>query len=105
MVAGSANTVTDKITQWPMALPDKDALAPLAEKIATFAGPGVVITLSGDLGAGKTAFARALIRHLSDDPGQEVPSPTFTLIQTYDGLAYPIVHADLYRLGGAAELT
>ncbi len=63
-----------------------------------------MVTLSGDLGAGKTTFARALIRHLAGDETIEVPSPTFTLIQTYDLPRFPLVHADLYRLSGAAEL-
>ncbi|MCC2099139.1 MAG: tRNA (adenosine(37)-N6)-threonylcarbamoyltransferase complex ATPase subunit type 1 TsaE [Hyphomicrobiales bacterium] len=90
--------------EWRMALPDEDATAALAEKIATLAGAGAVVTLSGDLGAGKTTFARAFIRHLTGNPGLEVPSPTFTLMQLYDGPDFAIVHADLYRIGGASEL-
>jgi hypothetical protein len=62
------------------------------------------VTLSGDLGAGKTTFARAVIRYLAGDPSLEVPSPTFTLMQTYDLRQFPLVHADLYRLSGSAEL-
>ena len=62
------------------------------------------MTLSGDLGAGKTTFARALIRYLAGDETIEVPSPTFTLIQTYELPRFTLVHADLYRLSGAAEL-
>ena len=53
--------------------------------------------MSGDLGVGKTELARAVIRHLVDDPALEVPSPTFTLVQYYEA-AFPIAHADLYRL-------
>ena len=52
--------------------------------LALLVGPGDVITLSGDLGAGKTAAARAMIRYLADDDALEVPSPTFTLAQSYD---------------------
>jgi tRNA threonylcarbamoyl adenosine modification protein YjeE len=72
--------------------------------IAAALEPGDLITLSGDLGAGKTTFARAMIRYLAGDETIEVPSPTFTLIQTYDLPRFTLVHADLYRLSGAAEL-
>ena len=72
--------------------------------IAALLEPGDLITLSGDLGAGKTTFARALIRHLAGDETIEVPSPTFTLMQTYELPRFALVHADLYRLSGPAEL-
>jgi tRNA threonylcarbamoyl adenosine modification protein YjeE len=72
--------------------------------IAAALEPGDLVTLSGDLGAGKTTFARALIRYLAGDETIEVPSPTFTLIQTYELPRFTLVHADLYRLAGAAEL-
>ena len=68
----------------------------LAASLAPFARPGDVIALEGDLGAGKTVFARAFVSALGG--GDEVPSPTFTLVQSYDGASGPIHHFDLYRL-------
>ena len=88
---------------FPVALANETATAHLMADLALLVGPGDVITLSGDLGAGKTAAARAMIRYLADDPALEVPSPTFTLAQSYD-LPFPIVHADLYRINDASEL-
>ena len=85
-------------------LPNEQATWRFMTDIATALEPGDLITLSGDLGAGKTTFARALIRYLAGDETIEVPSPTFTLIQTYDLPRFALVHADLYRLSGAAEL-
>jgi tRNA threonylcarbamoyl adenosine modification protein YjeE len=85
-------------------LPDEDATVRFAAEIAAALEPGDLVTLSGDLGAGKTTFARALIRIIAGDDNIEVPSPTFTFMQTYDLPRFPIVHADLYRLSGAAEL-
>jgi len=85
-------------------LPDEQATGRLMVDVASVLAPGDLITLSGDLGAGKTTFARALIRYLADDPAIEVPSPTFTLLQIYDLEPFPVVHADLYRLAGSAEL-
>jgi tRNA threonylcarbamoyladenosine biosynthesis protein TsaE len=77
----------------------------LAARLATLARPGDVILLDGPLGAGKSAFARAFLRAASGDPALEVPSPTFTLVQSYDlpdgGQAH---HFDLYRLHGPDEV-
>jgi N-acetylmuramate 1-kinase len=89
---------------FPVALGNETATANLMADLALLIGPGDVITLSGDLGAGKTAAARALIRYLAGDDSVEVPSPTFTLAQSYDLPAFPLVHADLYRINDAAEL-
>src|SRR6202047_1009955 len=85
-------------------LPNEQATLRFAADIACALEPGDLGTLSGDLGAGKTTFARAVIRYLAGDPLLEVPSPTFTLMQTYDLRQFPLVHADLYRLSGSAEL-
>src|SRR4029078_830984 len=63
-----------------------------------------LIRWSAVLGAGKTTFARALIRFFAGDESIEVPSPTFTLTQTYVLPRFRLVHADLYRLSGPAEL-
>ena len=85
------------------ALANETATAHLMADLALLVGPGDVITLSGDLGAGKTAAARAMIRYLAGDPALEVPSPTFTLAQSYE-LTFPLLHADLYRINDASEL-
>ena len=74
----------------------------LARQLAGIAGSGDIFALKGDLGAGKTVFARAFIQSLSD-VDTEVPSPTFTLVQTYDFGTTPIYHFDLYRLKHAEE--
>ncbi|MBH0238845.1 tRNA (adenosine(37)-N6)-threonylcarbamoyltransferase complex ATPase subunit type 1 TsaE [Methylobrevis sp. L22] len=75
-----------------------------ADDIAAILGAGDCLCLSGDLGAGKTTFARALLRALAADAALEVPSPTFTLVQPYDLARFPVAHFDLYRIGDAAEL-
>jgi N-acetylmuramate 1-kinase len=87
-----------------VALANEAATANLMADLALLIEPGDVITLSGDLGAGKTAAARAMIRYLAGDDSVEVPSPTFTLAQPYDLPGFPLIHADLYRIDDAAEL-
>ena len=95
--------MTDPAT-FSLALANETATAHLMADLALLIGPGDVITLSGDLGAGKTAAARAMIRYLAGDDALEVPSPTFTLAQSYDLPPFPLVHADLYRVNDPAEL-
>lgn len=85
-------------------LADEADTAALAGRLAAALRPGDVVCLSGDLGAGKTALARATLRALSGDPGLEVPSPTFTLVQVYDAPAAAVWHFDLYRLSAPDEV-
>jgi N-acetylmuramate 1-kinase len=87
-----------------VALATEQATRRLAMDVAATLAPGDFVTLSGDLGAGKTTFARAVVRHLAGDPRLEVPSPTFTLVQTYALPRFTVVHGDLYRVSEPAEL-
>jgi tRNA threonylcarbamoyl adenosine modification protein YjeE len=96
--------VTPNASSFTVLLPNEPATRRLAIDIASILKPGDLVTLSGDLGAGKTAFARALIRHLAADDTLDVPSPTFTLVQTYALPRFAVVHADLYRVSHPGEL-
>ena len=71
--------------------------AAFAQQLAPLLRPGDVLLLSGEIGAGKSAFARAIIRALADAE-IDVPSPTFTLVQTYELPSGDVWHCDLYRL-------
>jgi N-acetylmuramate 1-kinase len=90
--------------QLSIALADEEATRRLAVDLANLLKPGDFVALSGDLGAGKTTLVRAMIAHLAGDAAIEVPSPTFTLVQTYDLPKFALAHVDLYRVSGAAEL-
>ena len=83
------------------ALPDLDATARLGAGIARGLRVGDAVALWGDLGAGKTTLARAVLQALGVT--EDVPSPTFTLVQSYDTLP-PVAHYDLYRLKSAREM-
>lgn len=86
-------------------LSDEEQTQRLAARLSRAVHAGDIVALSGDLGAGKSTFARALIRERMSDKNLEVPSPTFTLVQSYepdDGA--PLLHTDLYRLSGPEDV-
>ena len=79
------------------------ALAPLAKSLTRYLHPGTVVTLTGNLGTGKTTFVRAICKALGM-PDNQVKSPSFTLVNEYYG-PITVYHIDLYRLGEAAEIS
>jgi tRNA threonylcarbamoyladenosine biosynthesis protein TsaE len=85
-------------------LPTLDATARLASWLAPLLRRGDAFLLEGPLGAGKTAFARALLRAVTGNEMLEVPSPSYTLVQTYEAGAHTLHHFDLWRLGGPGGL-
>jgi|TARA_R110002051_G_scaffold156702_1_gene228402 tRNA threonylcarbamoyladenosine biosynthesis protein TsaE len=85
-----------------IALPDLAAMEAFGQRIAARLAPGDVVALSGTLGTGKTTLARAILAALGHTG--EVPSPTYTIIETYDELNPPVVHADFYRLKDPSEV-
>lgn len=87
-----------------ISLADERDTATLGEDLALALTRGDLVCLQGDLGAGKTTLARALIRAIADDPDLEVPSPTFTLVQAYPAMRLPVAHFDLYRFSDSGEL-
>ena len=84
-----------------IALADAEETARLGADLPAAAKQGDVFALSGDLGAGKTTLARGFVRAMAGDPELEVPSPTFTLVQSY-AARLPVAHLDLYRLADAS---
>lgn len=91
----------DNAIEIPLTSPEETA--ELARRLAHEVTAGDVLLLEGDIGAGKTHFARSLIQFLLSEP-EDVPSPTFTLIQSYDAADFEIWHADLYRLTSPDEV-
>lgn len=85
-----------------MILPDEAATRDTGARLAMLARPGDVITLSGDLGAGKTMLARGFLAALGHEG--EAPSPTFAIVQPYEMLDPPVWHVDLYRIEDASEI-
>jgi tRNA threonylcarbamoyladenosine biosynthesis protein TsaE len=81
-------------------LPDLAATESLGRDLAARLRPGDAVLLEGPLGAGKTALARAMLRALCRDPALEVPSPSYTLVQSYEAPGVMVHHFDLWRLDG-----
>lgn len=110
--AGSeVSRLSDMIVSAPylarIPLGDADATSRLGQALAQLVRPGDTLLLHGDIGAGKSHLARALIQNVVTQWGgvpEEVPSPTFTLVQSYDTLRGEIWHADLYRLTMSSEI-
>lgn len=86
-----------------IAIPTEDAMDKFGEALALQLKPGDTILLTGVIGAGKTHLCRAIIRSIVGK-SEEVPSPTYTIVQTYQGPKAEIWHADLYRLSDSSEL-
>jgi tRNA threonylcarbamoyladenosine biosynthesis protein TsaE len=100
MDAAPPETLADTLE---LALPSLDATEDLARRLGRLLRAGDAVLLSGPLGAGKSAFARALLRDIAGDPALEVPSPSFTLVQSYDTPRGVVHHYDLWRVEPGAD--
>ena len=89
---------------FPLPLADETATEQLGATLAARLKPGDVVGLKGELGAGKTTLARAILRAAADDPALIVPSPTFTLVEVYDTPRGTYWHFDLYRLDAPEQI-
>jgi tRNA threonylcarbamoyladenosine biosynthesis protein TsaE len=87
-----------------LTLPSLAATEALAQRVGALLQPGDAVLLSGPLGAGKSAFARALLRAMAGDPALEVPSPSFTLVQSYETPRGVVHHYDLWRVEPGPDL-
>ena len=89
--------------KWTYAPLDEQALVNLGRKLSLYVRAGIVFSLSGKLGSGKTTLARAIIRNACNGVG-DIPSPTFNLVQSYEVFTgFEIWHLDLYRLNSIEE--
>ncbi|WAJ29009.1 tRNA (adenosine(37)-N6)-threonylcarbamoyltransferase complex ATPase subunit type 1 TsaE [Antarcticirhabdus aurantiaca] len=104
MIAAPDSAEPPTVEAVAVELRDEAASLLFAADLARAVKPGDLVSLAGDLGAGKTFLARGLVRALAEAPDLEVPSPTFTLVQAYDECRPPVIHADLYRLADPAEV-
>ena len=86
-------------------LPDTAATEAFGARLGLTLRAGDVVALQGDLGMGKSTLARAAVRAALSEPELAVPSPTFTLVQSYDGPVFTVWHVDLYRLDGPARIS
>ncbi len=89
---------------WVIEDADLEDVLQLAAYLALVLKPGDVVALNGELGAGKTTFARTVILSMLDKSQEDIPSPTFALVQTYEEGRIPLAHIDCYRMAGAEEL-
>ena len=92
------------IWEWRCPVPTEAGTARLGEEVSLWLAPGDTVALFGDLGAGKTVLARAIIRALAASPPGDIPSPTFSLVQVYEAGRLPVWHFDLYRIEDSAEI-